>query len=127
LRQRLEQHRNQPGCAQCHLSIDPWGVPFEQFDAGGRRKQSPVDAHSTLPDKTEISGVNDLRKYLAEDRIDQVAFSVLKHLTTYATGRTLTYSELHFLKQDGLKLKAGGYRMQDMVRYVVHSKPFLEK
>ena len=45
---------------------------------------SPVDAKSTLPDKTEVAGVNDLRRYLAEDRIDQVAFSVLKHLATYA-------------------------------------------
>ncbi len=127
LRERLEQHRNQPGCMQCHTKIDPWGVPFEQIDAGGRLKQKSVDARSTLPDKTEVAGVNDLKRYLAEDRIDQVAFSVLKHLATYATGRTLTYNELHFLKQDGLKLKAGGYRMKDMVRYVVSSKMFLEK
>src|SRR6185369_7409245 len=28
LRQRLEQHRNQPACSQCHAKIDPWGVPF---------------------------------------------------------------------------------------------------
>ena len=127
LRQRLEQHRNQTGCLQCHSRIDPWGVPFEEYDAGGRKKEKPVDARSTLPDKTEISGVNDLKRYLAEDRIDQVAFSFLKHLTTYATGRTLSYSELAFLKKDALQLKPGGYRLQDMVRYVVHSKMFMEK
>jgi hypothetical protein len=127
LRQRLEQHRNQSGCMQCHTKIDPWGVPFEQFDAGGRLKAQPVDAKSTLPDKTEIPGADDLKRYLGEDRIDQVAFSVLKHLATYATGRTLTYNELASLKQDGLKLRAHGYRMQDMVRYVASSKMFLEK
>jgi mono/diheme cytochrome c family protein len=127
LRQRIEQHRDQPGCRQCHAKIDPWGIAFEQFDAGGRLKAQPVDAKSTLPDKTEIDGANDLKQYLAEDRIDQVAFSFLKHLTTYATGRTLTYSELAWLKQDSLKLKASGYRMQDMFRYVVDSKMFLEK
>ena len=33
----------------------------------------------------------------------------------------------HELKQDGLKLKPGGYRMQDMIRYVAGSKLFLEK
>ena len=127
LRQRLEQHRNQPGCRQCHTKIDPWGVAFEEFDAGGRLKAKPADARSTLPDKTEINGVNDLKRYLSEDRIDQVAFSVLKHLATYASGRNLTYQELSFLKQDGLKLKASGYRMKDMVRYVVTSTLFLEK
>ena len=88
LRQRLERHRNQPGCFQCHTKIDPWGVAFEEFDAGGRLKQQPVDAKSTLPDKTEITGINDLQRYLSQDRIDQVAFSVLKHLATYATGRS---------------------------------------
>lgn len=127
LRQRLEQHRNQTACSQCHAKIDPWGVPFEEFDAGGRLKHEPVDAKSTLPDKTEVSGVDDLRRYLAEDRIDQVAFSFLKHLATYGIGRSLTYNELSYLKQDGLKLKAGGYRMQDMIRYVASSKLFLEK
>ena len=116
-----------PRCAQCHAKIDPWGVPFEEFDAGGRLKPQPVDAHSTLPDKTEVSGVNDLKRYLSQDRIDQVAFSVLKHLATYATGRNLTYNELNDLKRDGLKLKADGYRMKDMIRFVVNSKLFLEK
>jgi len=127
LRQRIEQHRNQNGCRQCHAKIDPWGVAFEEFDAGGRLKPQPVDAKSTLPDHTEIDGANGLKRYLAEDRIDQVAFSFLKHLTKYAAGRTLTYSELAYLKQDGLKLKANGYRMQDMIRYVANSKMFLEK
>jgi prephenate dehydrogenase len=59
--------------------------------------------------------------------MDQVAFSVLKHLEIYASGRSLTYNELNFLKQDELKLKAGGYRMKDMIRYVANSKVFLEK
>ncbi len=127
LRQRLEQHRSQTGCIQCHTKIDPWGVALEEFDAGGRLKSQPVDAKSVLPDKTQVSGANDLKRYLAEDRIDQVAFSFLKHLETYATGRTAAYSEVMSLKQDALKLKPGGYRMQDMVRYVVSSKMFLEK
>lgn len=127
LRQRIERHRNQPGCQQCHARIDPWGVALEEFDAGGRLKPQPVDARSLLPDKTEVSGAIELKRHLAEDRIDQVAFSVLKHLTIYATGRSLTYNELNYLKQDGLKLKDSGYRMKDMVRYVVNSKMFLEK
>jgi Protein of unknown function (DUF1592)/Protein of unknown function (DUF1588)/Protein of unknown function (DUF1595)/Protein of unknown function (DUF1585) len=127
LRERLERHRNQQGCAQCHSKIDPWGVPFEEFDAGGRLKREPVDARSTLPDKTEVGGLDDLKRYLAEDRIDQVAFSVLQHLATYATGRSLSHNELGSLKRDAVKLKASGYRMQDMIRYVVNSPMFLEK
>lgn len=127
LRERLERHRNQPGCAQCHSKIDPWGIPFEEFDAGGRLKREAVDARSTLPDKTEVNGMDDLKRYLAEDRLDQVAFSVLKHLTIYAIGRSLTYTELESLRQNALQLKGTGYRMQDMIQLAVHSPMFLEK
>ena len=127
LRQRLEQHRDVVACRNCHAKIDPWGVALEEFNAGGRLKTQQTDARSTLPDHTEVSGANDLKRYLANDRIDQVAFSFLKHLAIYASGRSLTYSEHNQLKQDGLKLKADGYRMKDLIRYVVNNPMFLEK
>ncbi|MDA0283341.1 MAG: DUF1592 domain-containing protein, partial [Planctomycetota bacterium] len=128
LREKLERHRNQSGCAKCHAGIDPWGIPFEQFDAGGLfKKDSTVDAHSTLPDMTEIADLNTLKKYLAEDRIDQVAFSFLKHLASYAVGRSLTYNEIEFLKEKGIGLKPGDYLMRDMIQFVVNSELFLMK
>ena len=128
LRERLEQHRNQEGCAQCHQKIDPWGLPLEQFDAGGLFKDEEVDARSTLPDQSEIADAKALKRYLANDRIDQVAFSFLKHLASYATGRSLTFNEIEYLKREGsAALKAGGYRMRDCVRFVIESPIFLEK
>lgn len=127
LRERLEKHRNAPGCAGCHAKIDPWGLPFEEYDAGGKWLAGAKDTRSTLPDKTTVTGFADLRRYLADDRLDQVAFSVLKHLATYAVGHTLSYSELDWLRREGLKLKPTGYRMLDMLRLVVTSPAFLEK
>ncbi|QJW94591.1 DUF1592 domain-containing protein [Frigoriglobus tundricola] len=127
LRERLERHRNQPGCVQCHSKVDPWGVPLEEFDAGGLFKKEKVDARSKLPDKTEVADFAALQKYLADDHMDDVAFSVLKHLATYATGRNLTYGELEFLRRDAPSLRANGYRMRDLIGYIVTSKMFLEK
>jgi hypothetical protein len=128
LRERLERHRSQPGCMECHTKIDPWGVPLEEFNAAGLFQQEiNVDARSTLPDKTEVADFIALRSYLADDRIDQVAFSALKHLMTYAAGRSLTYAELEFLRTDAMSLKPDGYRMRDLIHYVVTSKVFLEK
>ncbi|MFM7074411.1 MAG: DUF1585 domain-containing protein [Planctomycetota bacterium] len=69
----------------------------------------------------------ELRKHLAGPRLDQVAFSVLVHLATYANGRSLSYHEMEFLKRDAVKLRADGYRMRDMLQYVVASPMFLEK
>ena len=127
LRERLAQHRDQTGCAQCHAKIDPYGIPLEEFDAGGRRKADPGDVRSTLPDSATVSGANDLKQYLGQDQLDQVAFSYLKHLTIYACGRDLSYYELELLRQRSSQLKADGYRMQDALRWIVHSELFLEK
>ena len=127
LRERLELHRSAPACAQCHAKIDPWGVALEEFDAGGRMKTKKPDASSKLPDGAVVGGIEDLKRHLSEDRIDQVAFSMLKHLMIYAEGRSLTYNELNTLRQDVLKLKPNGYRMRDMIVYVANSKVFLEK
>ena len=68
-----------------------------------------------------------MKQYLTGPRLDRVAFSVLKHLTIYACGRSLSYGELTRLRNDSLKLKGTGYRLQDMIRYIVNSPMFLEK
>ena len=128
LRQKLERHRNQEGCAKCHAGIDPWGLPFEQFDAAGLFRNDPaVDARSTLPDGTEVADLNGLKRYLAEDRLDQVAFSFLKHVACYGVGRSLTYNELVFLQEEGVKLRSTEYRMLDLVRFVIKSDVFQTK
>ena len=128
LRQRLEAHRNQEGCAKCHEGIDPWGLPMEQYDAGGRfQAQATSSTRAILPDGTDVANLNELKAYLAKERLDQVTFSFLKHLTTYAIGRTLSYNEIEGLKKKMLKLRDSEYRMQDLVRLVVQSDMFLEK
>jgi hypothetical protein len=128
LREKLERHRNQEGCAKCHSGIDPWGVPFETFDAGGLFKQGQtVDARSKLPGGAEVADLNGLKAYLADQYLDQVAFSFLKHTASYATGRSLSYNELASLREEGLKLKADGYRARDMLKFVVRQDLFLKK
>ena len=128
LREKLERHRNQKGCANCHAGIDPWGLPFESFDAGGLiRSAEKHSTQSTLPDETEIADVDALKDYLIGERIDRVAFSFLKHLAVYVGGRSLTYNELVFLEEHAIQLKNDGYRLQDLVRFVVKSDMFLKK
>ena len=126
LRKKLERHRNQDGCVKCHEGIDPWGLPLECFDASGLFREN-VAADSELPDGTKVRNVNELKDYLAEDRIDQVAFSFLKHLATYATGRDLSFSEIEYLREGGVELGRQGYPMRDMLLFVVQSPLFLEK
>lgn len=128
LREKLQRHRDQKGCYNCHAGIDPWGLPFEAYNAGGLfRDDTTVDARSTLPDETEVADLNELKAYLAGDRIDRVAFSFMSHLATYAVGRSLRFHETVFLEEEGVQLKSSDYRMQDMIRFVVDSDLFLKK
>jgi hypothetical protein len=128
LREKLERHRNQKGCVKCHSGIDPWGLPFETFDAGGLwKKTSTAETRSTLPDGTEVQDLSGLKAYLAKDRIDQIAFSFLKHAACYAIGRSLTFNELAFLKEQGVQLKANDYRMRELLGFVIKSDLFLKK
>src|SRR5207248_2017174 len=39
LRQRMEQHRVNPNCANCHAKMDPLGFAFENYNAVGAYRQ----------------------------------------------------------------------------------------
>ena len=55
----LEAHRSAKGCTACHEGIDPWGLPFEAFDAAGLPRTDAFDAASRLPDGTETALTTD--------------------------------------------------------------------
>ena len=127
LRERLEQHRSVKGCAKCHEGIDPWGLPFESFNAGGLFSGDQVDSSTSLPDGTEIRDFTEFRAYLIEKRMPSVTFSVMKHLSIYAIGRSLTYNEEQALRERIEEIDCKAYRMQDLLRDVIQSDLFLTK
>jgi hypothetical protein len=80
-----------------------------------------------LSDGTKIADFHAFRAYLAQERQDQIAFSLAKHLATYACGRGLTYNETLWLKENIGQLKDSGYRVVDIVRWIIHSDLFDKK
>ena len=79
------------------LGVCRWNI---MMPADCLKKDPSLDARSKLPDGTEVADLRAIQAYLVNDRIDQVAFSVLKHFTCYATGRSLTYNELVRLRKE---------------------------
>ena len=45
LREQMELHRQDPGCASCHRQMDPLGFGFENFDAVGRWRDKDGKLH----------------------------------------------------------------------------------
>jgi len=97
LKQKLEQHKRNATCANCHLRIDPLGFALEHYDSTGRWREKyadgkPVEDSGALEDKTEIVGVDGLLKYL-DSREDLVLKTMARKLIGYALGRTVLLSD----------------------------------
>src|SRR5260221_195038 len=90
MRQRLEAHRANPVCANCHRLMDPIGFALENFDGIGRYRTSedgvPIDASGMLADGTKINGPVALRKAIL-NRPEVFIRTLTEALLTYAVGR----------------------------------------
>ncbi len=88
-RAALEAHRQSPVCMSCHATIDPLGLPFENFDAIGAYRTmengSPIDATTMLKDGTMINGVSQLATLIAGDK--RFTRCVTKQAMTYGVTR----------------------------------------
>ncbi len=108
LKQKLEQHKRNATCANCHLRIDPLGFSLEHYDSTGRWREKysdgkPIEDSAALADKTEIAGIDGLLKYL-NSREDQVLKTLSHKLLGYAFGRTVLISDQLLIDQ----MVAGG-------------------
>ena len=97
LKAKLEQHKRNATCANCHTRIDPLGFSLEHFDSTGRWRDKYADGNAiedsaALADKTEIAGVNGLLKYLRAKE-PQVRKTLSYKLVGFALGRTVLASD----------------------------------
>ena len=101
--ERLEAHKRNPTCANCHVRIDPLGFPLERFDAVGRWRDTysdgkPVHDKAALADKTPVNGVEGLLAYLKSQE-KQVMKTMSQKLVGYALGRTVLASDRPLIEQ----------------------------
>ena len=127
VRERLEAHRNDAVCANCHIRIDPLGFALENFDPIGRwrdtyRDGNPIDASGVAADGTQIVGPTGLRRYLA-DRRHQFHRTLTRKLIGYALGRTELLTDQGLVGEMMQELGHDG-RMSDLVSLIVKSKQF---
>jgi mono/diheme cytochrome c family protein len=127
VRERLEEHRNNPVCASCHARMDPIGFALEQFDAIGRWRDTdgpaPIDASATLPDGTKFSGAAELRALLASRRDDFVT-TVIDKLLVYAVGRGVEYYDRPIIRRILKDTRDAEYRWSSVILNIVESEPF---
>ena len=87
----------------------------------------PVDASSVLPDGTRIDGLNELKKYLRENRRELFARAVITRLTAYGLGRSLDLGDRKTIDELISSFIGSDFRLNQIIVSLVNSESFLTK
>jgi mono/diheme cytochrome c family protein len=126
LRDKLEAHKRNATCANCHARIDPMGFPLEHFDSTGRWRDKYPDGQAiydkgTTIDHVDIVGAQGLLGYL-NTHDEQVRRTLATKLIGYALGRTVLPSDLALV--DKMLAAGGDAPFSQLVTDVITSKQF---
>ena len=127
VRARLEEHRKNPACANCHERLDGMGFALENFDAIGGWRDSDsgvaLDVTGELPDGSKFKGVTGLQSLLISKK-QAVVRGMLERLLTYGIGRGIErYDQCDLDKMTNRTLSKGG-RFSHLLAEVIRSKAF---
>ncbi len=127
VRDRLEAHRKNPGCAACHVRMDPLGFSLENFDALGRWRTmsdgAPIDASAALPDGSRFEGLAGLRSLLTSHHEDFVR-TFTDRMLAYAVGRGTDAFDGPAVRKIVRDSAADEHRWSSIILGIVRSRPF---
>ena len=128
LRARLEAHRANPVCSNCHARMDPLGFALESFDAVGQWRETdaggaPIDTAGVLPDGAAFDGLPALRDVL-HGRRDEFVATVTEKLLTYALGRGVEHYDRPAIRAIVREAAADDYRWSSIILGITRSLPF---
>jgi hypothetical protein len=128
LRERMEQHRENPACAACHNVMDPLGFALENYDAVGlwrdRDGNDPINAEGELPDGTKFDGAADLRRVLSTTRREQFVRCLTEKMLIYALGRGTEYYDKCAIDKIVSSIKRYDYKFAYLIAAIIQSEPF---
>ena len=130
MRERMEAHRKNPVCANCHRLFDPIGLAMENFDAVGRWRARDggslgvaIDATGELLDGTKVDGVVSLRRALLRQP-EMFVGTVVEKLMTYALGRGVAADDMPSVRAIIRDTSSHDNRFSSLVLGIVKSAPF---
>jgi hypothetical protein len=148
LNQKMFAHRNNDACKNCHTKIDPWGIPFENFDASGSWRDEvlliskstvegseepvieetylEVENKATLPSKDTVTGIKELKDFLVENRKGDFAKGLTEKLLSYALWRDVDFYDSEFVEDLNRKFMADNFSIRTLIEEIVVSEQFQE-
>jgi hypothetical protein len=130
LRQRLEIHRKNPSCANCHAKMDPIGFALENYDAIGAFRlkdgEFDIDASGAFADGTKFQGAADLKTIIRAKK-EQFTRCLTEKMLIYALGRGMEYYDRPTIERIVTAVGAGDYKFSLLVSEMVKSDPFRQR
>jgi hypothetical protein len=126
-RQKLEQHRADPKCANCHAKMDTFGFAMENFNAIGQWRDrdeggAPIEVGGKVGE-LELKSLQDL-KNLLKQRKAEFSHCLTEKMLIYALGRGLEYYDERAVERIQAELVKGNYKFSALVTAIVKSDPF---
>jgi mono/diheme cytochrome c family protein len=127
VREQLELHRRNPGCASCHRVIDPPGFALERFNSVGQWRDSvggvPIDSGGVLADGTAVNGPAALRNAILS-RPEAFVTTLTSRMLTYALGRGLEPADMPVVRSIVRRAGQNDHRLAALVTGIVESPVF---
>ncbi len=127
LRERMEQHRKNPACTNCHNRLDPPGFAFENYNAIGKYRWKdgdlPIDPSGELPGGLKFKGPKELKQILVQKN-DLFSRNLTEKMMTYGIGRGLEYYDKSSVDRIVNVLAKNDFRFSTLVIEIVKSDPF---
>ena len=147
IREQLDKHRSNAGCATCHAQIDPPGFAMESFDViGGFRsryrsigeglpaergsidpfiglsfKLGPeVDPRGILPDGRTFQNIQEFQRLIAADPQPLLA-NLARQLGIYSTGQEITFSDREALNAVVVQTQQKGGGIRTLIHELIQS------
>ena len=135
IRQRLEKHRADKTCAECHVKIDPLGFPLESFDPIGRYRVNypkpkgdapapKVDPSGELPSGETFRDFPGFRGVLAQTRSGVFTRNLVERFLSYASGRHMEITDEYEIEEILDRVQSGGGGLRTLLVECVGSGIF---
>jgi hypothetical protein len=125
MRERLQEHADNPACAGCHDQVDPIGLSLERFDALGRHRDDdqglPLDVSGQL-DGNAFEGLQGLATVLRDD--PGTMSCMARQAYRFAIGHSDGPNEIEILSALTEGFEASGHRFGALVRELVLTDGF---
>lgn len=117
MRERLAQHSKNPSCAGCHVTLDPLGLGFENYDFVGKWRTldggQRIDPSGSVPGFGEFSSAAELTQIIQND--PRFPVCVARTVSKYALGREPSAEEMCVVNRVADKVVDPAYGFRDLL------------